>query len=587
MGASLGTFDFFLLEGNEYLERLDALAQTAAGSFDPADEFVKLTRAYRGSALMANQHGMARAAQGLESAARALRDGRLQWDEGVRGEVVRAIDDCKILMRRLRTPEQGDMEKAEQLGMKLDRLSGRESAAMRVAHGPGLDAGGRAFVAREAASIGSALQNTARAVETPPVSRDALNGLIPAMSALRGVAVLNDLPPLGDILAAVEAVVKEFASGGGAGGELTDVLQGGARALARAAREVVDHGRPDPESDEARGFAARLLGAIGTDDAAPVESLFYADAGPHVVQQGTPPARSSLSRVDMVSHGEFLTAAATELSRAGSTVQRDLRLFMIAANLRPMVNGGGDPVSDALAEFATATRGAIGSGAASSGLEGFAAQVLAAATALGAAQGADERSLALRLREVAGNMAGLRPSVMPAVAGAAPAPLAPASAPAPAPPVTAAPAGAPAAAPAPVRARAPEPPAPQRGAAASAPLTGVADLAGSYMTLEQLIKDRGLAPSPLAELLAGGTAAGAGLAPRASVARPAVPAPPPAAELPVVDVGTLLYSGEAALRRALELRAEIADAAKRGDRHVDDLLREVFDLVELGLGSGR
>ena len=192
----MGTLDFFLLEGSDWLERLDALAQTPAGAMPQADELLRLARAFRGSAIMASQHGMARAGQGLESCARAIRESRLGWTEATRAELVRAIDDVKILMRRLRTPEQGDTEKAEQLGVGLDRLSGRASAQMRAAAGPGLDAGGRAFVAREAASIASVLQNASRTLRADPANREVLVGISPAMSSLRGVAVLNDLPPL-------------------------------------------------------------------------------------------------------------------------------------------------------------------------------------------------------------------------------------------------------------------------------------------------------------------------------------------------------------------------------------------------------
>ena len=60
-GKPLGMTDFFALEAGEYLERLDAVLQPAEGTAPLADEFVRLARALRGSALMANQHAMSRA----------------------------------------------------------------------------------------------------------------------------------------------------------------------------------------------------------------------------------------------------------------------------------------------------------------------------------------------------------------------------------------------------------------------------------------------------------------------------------------------------------------------------------------------
>ena len=73
----LGMSDFFALEAGEYLERLDGMLAT--GDSPSADEIVRLARALRGSALMANQPAIARAAAGLEVLARAVREARRAW----------------------------------------------------------------------------------------------------------------------------------------------------------------------------------------------------------------------------------------------------------------------------------------------------------------------------------------------------------------------------------------------------------------------------------------------------------------------------------------------------------------------------
>ena len=579
MGQSMGTLDFFLLEAGEYLERLDAMAQTPAGAFAAADDFVRLARAYRGSALMANQHGLARAALGFESAARAVRESRLAWDERARAEVIRAVDDVKVLMHRLREPYQGDTEKAEQIGVALDRLSGRQSAALRAQAGPGLDAGGRAFVAREAAAIASALQRAAQGLAANPAGREALAAVLPAMAALRGVAVINDLPPLAEILAAVEGAVKEVhAAAGPAGADVPPVFDAAATALARVAREVVDAGRPTGESEEANAFAARLL-AVFTGSTVPIESLFYDDAGPHVVQQGRPPAAlAGFTRVEMVSQGEFLLATTTELRRATSSVQRDLRLFGIAAHLRPMIGAAGAPLTGALGRLAEAARDAIGRGAASGAPDAFATAIRDAADALCAVQSGDEQVLAERVVQAAERLAALEaaPSAPPAEAAPAPVEVAPAPVEAPR-----------------VRATRPLPPA--------APYVVVEPrLATSYLTFEQLIAERGLPLGGIDELLAGGTGMpGAERVAAVAASAPAVEAEPPivpiealaptAAEPEVVPIESLLYGGERALRRILELKPELvaaADAAN-GDARFHALLSEVLDLVELGLGAGR
>src|SRR5205809_684857 len=150
-GKPLGMSDFFGLEAGEYLERLDAiLAKPEPG----ADEFARLTRALRGSALMANQAAIARAAAGLEALARAVREGRRAWDVATKQLAVRAVDDLKVLVRRAATWTDADTAKAAALGAELEQLAGRPSGGVRSGDALGLDAGARAFVAREVAEQG-------------------------------------------------------------------------------------------------------------------------------------------------------------------------------------------------------------------------------------------------------------------------------------------------------------------------------------------------------------------------------------------------------------------------------------------------
>ena len=78
MTQPLGIDDFFSHEAGEYLERLGVLV--SGGTAPRPDELVRYARALRGSALMANQHLIARAASGLEHVLRAYRDGRRPWD---------------------------------------------------------------------------------------------------------------------------------------------------------------------------------------------------------------------------------------------------------------------------------------------------------------------------------------------------------------------------------------------------------------------------------------------------------------------------------------------------------------------------
>jgi hypothetical protein len=575
MTNAIGMTDFFVLEAGEYLERLDTLAQTAPGTFEPVEEFVRVARAFRGSALMASQQPLARAAQGLESVGRAVRDGRLAWDEHARGAVARALDDCKVLLRKVRAPSEEDAAQAELLGAELDRLAGRPAPAARAV-GEGLDAGARAFVAREAAAIASAMDRAARALVADPGGRDALLHVTQAMSALRGVAVTGDLPPLADVLVGVEGAVREvFATSGEVGDSVPAAFDAGAKTLARAAREVVDLGRPSADSEDAAAFAGLLLRAFASSgNIVPVEALFYDDAGPHVVKEGVAPA--GLSRVEAVSQGEFLAGAAAGLQRAASPVLRDLRLFGMAAALRPLAGVGGSLLASALGRLADAGRGAIERGAAAANLTMFVALIARAAETLRAAAGDDEAALGTALDAASAELGALE--------AAAAVPPAPAAAPAGLPFLVTV---------------------PQAEAAAPRAEEAGASLAAAYATVARLTAERAIPPGSLDDLF--GAPAERGVVPIEALAPSAAPAEEepgvvpieslapsgaaaalPADEADVVPIESLLYRGPAALERALALQPEIeAVLATRtgGPERFAALLREVFDLVHLGLGA--
>jgi hypothetical protein len=115
--------DYFVREAGEYLERLGAIAHSPAGPGAEGTEFVRLTRALRGSALMAKQGALAHAAQGLETLARAVVEGRRAWDEAVRRTVIRAVEECRGLVGRSERPAPRDEDRAFRLGAELERLA--------------------------------------------------------------------------------------------------------------------------------------------------------------------------------------------------------------------------------------------------------------------------------------------------------------------------------------------------------------------------------------------------------------------------------------------------------------------------------
>src|SRR5256884_731091 len=410
----LGMSDFFALEAGEYLERLDGLL--AASDSPNVDELVRLARALRGSALMANHHAIARTAAALEALARAVREGRRAWDAQSKQLAVRGVDDLKIFVRRAPAWSDADTAKAEALAQELDQVAGRPSAQIRAAEALGLDAGARAFIAREGAAIASALDRAAQALRANPLAQDRLQHVLRALQPLRGLAALADLPPLPDLLDGIERTIADLSrSGLEPPGNVAELFQTAATAIARSARDVAERGRPDPEGAEFRKFAALLVQSMESEpDVVSIGALYYNDSGPHLVSRGVPVARpSTLGRLELVSHGEHLRQAADSLERAPSTTQRELRAHTLASTFRALPNAAGSVLADRVAQFAMAARDAVASGIAVSSPAAFAAELRRAGDLLARSGTGDEEALATELDAVTAAIQTIQPGAAP------------------------------------------------------------------------------------------------------------------------------------------------------------------------------
>ncbi len=540
----LGMSDFFALEAGEYLDRLDVLVQ--APTPPAADELVRLARALRGSALMANQQPIARAAMGLEALARGLREGRRAWDAATKQIATRAVDDLKIFVRKAATWTDGDTARAEALASQLEQLGGRPSAQVRAAEAMGLDAGARAFVAREGAAIASALDRAGRVLRTNPMAHDPLQAVLKALQPLRGLAALNDLPPLPDLLEGIERAIGELnrmstvppPGGAGGGDTIAELFQMAATSIAHAAREVAERGRPDPESAEFRKFAGLLVQFMDSEpEVVPIETVAT------IVHRGTPPASdrpAQLGRLELVSHGEHLRQAADSLERAPSATQRELRAHTLAGTFRALGSTGGGAVASRVAEFAQAAREAVTSGIAVNHPAAFAAELRKAGEILSASGTGDETATAAALAAVTLGVRQLGGTQH-------------------APPPTTSPIG-----------------------AESSP-----DIAGTWMVYERMVA-AGVGPASLEELISGTPGGGGAQRPGVSRAHGAHGVPVDSGATPrgngdsgePVDIRTLLYKGDRARQRAQELR----EAAKRasGDS-LRAIIDEVCDLVVLAI----
>src|SRR5207247_435710 len=165
------------------------------------------------------------------------------------------------------------------LARALRGRAGGPPARVRAVEALGLGAGARAFVAREGAAIASALDRAAQALRASSPGPDPLQHVLRALQPLRGLAALADLPPLPDLLDGIERTIADLSrSGLEPPGNVAELFQTAATAIARSARDVAERGRPDPEGAEFRKFAALLVQSMESEpDVVSIGALYYND----------------------------------------------------------------------------------------------------------------------------------------------------------------------------------------------------------------------------------------------------------------------------------------------------------------------
>jgi hypothetical protein len=593
MTNPLASADFFALEAGECLDRLES--QVSREQAPAADEFLRNARVLRGSALMAGQHSIARAAAGLEAVARGHRDQPRDWDPATREHLVQAVEEFRLLIRRVRDWSEADSARASRLALGLESLAGRSGPedTQRPGERAELNTGVRAFVAREGALIASALDRAARSLRSSPGDREPLYTVIRRMQSLRGLAQLGELVPLPEILDGIELAVGDLTRLFAPPPGVDEVMGAASQALTRMSRDIADRGHPDPEAPEARRFTDLLLRAFAVErDVVPIESLYFAgDPEPLTPPLAQPQfaAPAPLGPLELVSHGEHLCQSADLIANARSATERDLRLYHLLGALRSAGSPGPDPVASALAVFARSAREALAVGVAASATSALVSCLREAGELLRAVADADDRMLiSRRILDVAYRLDGLRLAEQP-----------PAPAPAPAPPTGRA------QRPTPSAPRTPEPPptddeadvvsidslaydeepvsilslAPdQRTEEDVVPIAALAPdapewaLETSFHTYDRLRRERSGEPPSLNRLL-GQVASG--------------PVTLPAADVQTVEIGVLCYRGRAALERAALVRQQLADELARhgGLEAIQPLLQELLDLVPLALAE--
>src|SRR5574338_1725140 len=203
MSVTVGLLDFYILEASEYVDQLDALIGAAVHAPPESTPFVTAARALRGSSTMAKLLRMAELAGSVERVGRGLRDGSVRWGPELRSAVVAAVDDMRILLRGVRGWGAAEEQRAANRAAELRRFVPDASAAPNA---PVSGAVSPTYFAAEVEGVAAALDTFVAA----PADRAAFDEALGRIRALRGIAALKDVPPLGDVADALELAAKSL-----------------------------------------------------------------------------------------------------------------------------------------------------------------------------------------------------------------------------------------------------------------------------------------------------------------------------------------------------------------------------------------
>lgn len=351
-----GLLDFFTLEATEYVDALDGFVSRATTHPPDADAFARAARRLRGCATMARLSGIAEVAQGLERLARAVRDGSVRWDAASQGIAIAAIDDLKILVRGVRSWGAVEERRAGARIAELERIAPRTVT-------PKVRGRGSAFLAAAAATAAAGLIDYAE----QPGTTEAFAAIMRDVRALRGVAALRDLPPLAEVVDAVDAAAKPIEIGQDSPtAERRRLFRTAARVLLEGGDAVRRGAVPLKDSVAVREFvlAAESLRSNerDADDVVPIASLFADDESEPVMAGANPPTSAAQRfRLEVVSQAEHLRRLVADGREATDPATRDRVSRELRDAVRAMARAAQSFAALEIATvFLAAERGAAG-----------------------------------------------------------------------------------------------------------------------------------------------------------------------------------------------------------------------------------
>lgn len=306
MTGSPELLEFYLVEATEYL---DALDQLVAGTGAPPDgnAFIATARALRGASSMAKVAPIEQIASLIEQLAHGVRDGDLRWTVDLHRVLRLTVDDLRFLVRGVRTWGEREAARADARLADLQRCLPNEE---RRSAAPDAAATAPVFIALQSSAIAAELD----AFVANPRHKRALDDALTRARTMRGIAGIGDFPPLADVADAIDRTARALMPDAPlAEGEI-ELFRSAADVLRQTSARLRDGGDTAPDEPMVARFA-RAVTALEVpapvaegERVVAIDELYYADAGPHVLQRAAAPPSTRMQRfrAEVTSRAEHL-----------------------------------------------------------------------------------------------------------------------------------------------------------------------------------------------------------------------------------------------------------------------------------------
>ena len=268
--------EFFTTEAGDYIAQLTAaVVRLDTGAGDVNDLHQK-SRGLRGSAQMAREERVYRAALGLEAAARSVAGGVMSWTEDVSNRVRRTLEDIDAMIKGGEADDAADsrlkrsLDRWRDLGLELPaEVLGQVTKPTQVNEASRQFA---QFAAHEIAGIITEMEVALETLAREPRNRDPLKAILRRQRALLGAARLDEISVVAEALRATEDMTRVIAKLNVPVKEEWLAVFRSARDVLKSALEPLQKGEPltvTPALSQLRTLRQELLERHGAAEPAP------------------------------------------------------------------------------------------------------------------------------------------------------------------------------------------------------------------------------------------------------------------------------------------------------------------------------